>query len=276
MPRSRRTPGGSKLGFDPLNPSRPDVDPDKWMRDLLTEYLGQIESRIGTRFARTQGRLRKPVGCGAFGCVFLLEDGRVFKLTQDDAEGAYSLFVQRAQQAGTRCGKTPMISVTAEVFDVFVFPKKKRTEHGLVKVYGIVREQVGESNWRLSREMRQGLTNYTNGWDLYCQNPSQSEPVLATMGGALARLALMALESSSDPHAKKIADFLTWAWDRKMPFMDLHPDNVARRLESGPDGSAMVKNQVILFDYGGSVMEDERGRCLFPPFLKFEREISTL
>lgn len=193
----------------------------------------------------------EPLGCGAFGCVFELEDGRVFKVTSDDTEGAYSRWIQQLQQQGVRTRVGPVLAVTARVDDVFRFPRRKRLYGDLVHLYGVIRERVGPGGEGLPKVLSQAVDLYTDGWDTYCGADvgAVEEKGNRFIGVALARLGLEKVRATG-VEGRRLYEMLTYAWRRGVPIMDIHRHNLARRLHGGPGGAK--RGQIVLFDYGGS------------------------
>jgi hypothetical protein len=244
-----RTREGERVRFRVI--SGEPSDPEGWLRETLALNLEKIEARIGTRLVRSGGVISRPLGCGAFGCVFRLEDGRVFKITSDDSEGAYSLWIYRLQQAKARTKVGPVLAVTARVDDVFRFPRRKRVDGQLAVIYGIVREQVGSASHAIPRPLRKGVDLYTDGWDTFGTSDAldPAEKGARFLGVAIARLGLEKIKSAGI-EGRRLYEFLVYAWQRGIPIMDIHTYNLARRITSGPGGAHA--GQIVLFDYGGS------------------------
>ena len=90
------------------------VYPSAKIRRAIAPNLNEIESYIGTRFTRTKGRIVAPIGAGAWGVVFKLEDGTCLKVSTDPVEGANALFFMKAQ------AKQPsLLDGTAKIYNVF-------------------------------------------------------------------------------------------------------------------------------------------------------------
>jgi hypothetical protein len=250
-----RTPGRRPLFFDPVNPAEPEEHgPEAWVREVVARYLHDIERRIGTRLKRQGRTLEAPLGCGAFGCVFRLEDedDRVFKVTWDESEGPYTRWIQSLQQGDVRTRLGPILTVTARVDDVFRFPRRRRFYNTLQPVYGIVRERVGEGGARIPKRLAEAVNLYTNAWNEYigadALDPSHRTPRFQSM--QVARLVLSDNIRGAGKTGQRLFELLRYAWKRGVPLMDLHSQNLARRIKSGPGGAKT--GQVVIFDIGGS------------------------
>lgn len=243
-----RTPGGRRLRFGVVDDD-PD-EPQAWVRQLVARYLHEIEQRAKTKIVRRAGVVMEPLGCGAFGCVFELEDGRVLKITSDETEGAYSRWVQQLQSRRVRTRIGPVLAVTARVDDVFRFPRRKRLYGLLTPLYGIIRERVGPAGVRLPKRLRQAVDLYTDGWDTYCTTDVLDPDQVGgrTIGVAIARLGLETVRGAGI-EGRRLHQFLTYAWQRGVPIMDIHSHNLARRVQAGVGGAKV--GQIVLFDYGG-------------------------
>jgi hypothetical protein len=261
--------------FDELRGADPGTEPDNWLRQILAAYLPEIERRLGTRMTRVRGRIRQPLGCGAFGCVFLLDDGRVLKISHDDAEGAYSLFIQKMQRSGAKAGSLPVLAVTARVDDVFRFPTRKRVDGYMQTIYGIVREQVGPSDQELPPAFRQAAEVYTDGWDVFCS--ADGENTRRFIGGQMARVGLQRMKALGG-YSAQIGAFLELCWRSGMPLMDVHVDNLARRVERGRLSEGTRRGQIVLFDFGGATSYDPgpRDPCVFARMQDLENEVPAL
>ena len=243
-PYRRRTPGRRWLRFERGAEDPRDPTPPQWVRGLIAEHYAALEARIGVSLTGAGRTVRAPLGCGSYGCVFDLGDGRAFKVTSDMSEGPMSLYVRRLQQQGARTRAGPVSDVTTRIDDVFQFPGKVRVP-GMraATIYGIVRERAGEVGAGLTPKLMRAAELYTNGWDLFQGADVEGGRVI---GAAMARAGLGAVRRAG-PQGRRLAGLMELAWDEGIPLMDLHPGNLAIR-EGG---------QVVVFDFGGS--ED----CLF-------------
>jgi len=243
-PYRRRTPGRRWLLFERGAQDPRDPTPPQWVRGLIARHYSALEARIGAPLVDEDRTVRAPLGCGSYGCVFDLGDGRAFKVTSDVSEGPMSLYVRRLQQRNAQTRAGPVSDVTTRIDDVFRFPGVVRVPgmHAAT-IYGIVRERAGEVGVGLTPKLLRAAEIYTSGWDLFIGSDVEGGRVI---GAAMARAGLGAVRRAG-PQGRRLAGLMELAWDEGIPLMDLHPGNLATR-EGG---------QVVVFDFGGS--ED----CLF-------------
>jgi len=250
-PYRHRTPGRGWMRFAPLADKRGNEQPMRWLRRMVASSYAQIEGRVGARILGEGRVFREPLGCGMYGCVFELSDGRVLKVTSDASEGPMTLFIKRLQDEGARTKIGPVIAVTARIDDVFVFPDKALAHGKTTAVYGIVRERTGPCCEDLPDDLAfpEGLTDgvnvYTDGWDAYCEAEVEGSRLLGT---AIARAGLSAL-TRAGIEAKRLSALLELTWEAGLPLMDVHCNNLARRIISGRQ---MKVGQILVFDFGGS------------------------
>ena len=235
------------------------MDPGSaWVYRAVARNLAALE-RLGAPFYRDHaGRIAGPLGCGSFGCVFLLEDGRVLKITSDDAEGPCSYEIMLLQRDRATFGPRgfPVVRVTALIDAVARLPSKMRVDGYMMTIYAVVREQVGPSGFMVPKAFSVAADRYTDGWDYYCNSDSSGGRII---GAALARAGLKRIRQSG-LFGSRMGNFLDFMWRRGRPLMDPHSGNLARRLDDNIAGG--VKGDVVLFDFGSS--EDCQVECSFP------------
>lgn len=253
-----------------------------WIRTTLARNLAAVERRIGTRLRRveTEGGLAPvqaldvPLGCGGYGCVFALEDGRALKVTADESEGPLTLYVKSLQESGARTQEGPVLAATARFDDVFRFPRRVRAGGVLTPVYGIVREQLGRVGEGASTSVEDAVDLYTEGWDAFCEAQEEGGGFI---GVAVARVALRRLRAAGRP-GRRLAALLEYAWDDGVPLMDVHSGNLAVRQANGRGGAR--RGQLVVFDLGATeaCAWPRRGElpAELPPDLDYEDRLEAL
>lgn len=253
QPYRHRSPGKRWLQFERATDDDPkDEQPMRWLRRVIASSYVRLEEHMGTRIVREERMMGAPLGCGLFGCVFDLEDGRVLKITSDQSEGPMTWYVKGLQERKARTSVGPVLSTTARIDDVFAFPDKVVALGRSSTIYGIVRERTGPGGTGLDHSLVTAANAYTDGWDAYCEAEIHGARII---GAAIARAGIEALRESN-VEGKRLAGFLELAWASGIPFMDIHAHNLALREQSGP--SPMRRDQVVIFDFGGSV------ECMLP------------
>lgn len=224
-------------------------EPFEWLRKLLARYFHRVEDHIGAQIARRQEprTVYRPLGCGAFGCVFALSDGRVLKITSDENEGPLTERIHRLQRRSALSGRWPIMASTARVDTVFRFPQRVRCDpdEDPQWIYGIVRERVDEAADDIPEDLASAMDLYTYGWETYCMD---DEPGGRLIGSMIARAAIPKVYRSGGVYGKRIAALLRSLWNEGGPLMDVHRYNLARRLESGVGGARI--GDVVIFDFG--------------------------
>lgn len=222
-----------------------EVVPPLWLRRAVVAELGGLEARFGP-IVRTEQVINAPLGCGSFGCVFALADGRVLKVTSDEDEGPASERIRQLQVARHEIDGRSILAGTAKIDAVFRFRTKHRVYGEPGPIYGIVRERVGEAGEDIPLELGNALDFYTDGWDAWAAAEGEPGQVL---GVAMARAGLAFLDAGG-AEQRWMGALLAALWRDGYPLMDSHQCNVARRLASvGPGSEA---GQVVIFDFGGS------------------------
>ena len=232
-------------------------DPEAWLRLAVAKNLENIEDRMGTTILREKKIINIPLGCGAYGCVFQLADGRVLKVTSDEAEGPLSYWIMGLQKKGQKIKGFHILEMTSKIDDVFAFPNRVKLYGENSPVYGIVREEVAPPEVRIPEKLMDAVDFYTDGWDSYCQTDERGGRVI---GVAVARLGLKKIRRSGT-HGRAMASLLEYCWDLQIPLMDVHGRNLARRIYDGRSKYAK-KGQIVIFDFGGTE------RCSMGPVVK--------
>ncbi|MAG25772.1 hypothetical protein CMI47_09360 [Candidatus Pacearchaeota archaeon] len=244
-PHRHRTAKGKPILFARAPEERD--DPEVWLRLAVAKNLDKIEDRIGTTILREHRTITAPLGCGAFGCVFRLADGRVLKVTSDEAEGPLSFWVLRMQRKRKVIKGHPIISMTAKMHDVFLFPKKVQLYGEWAPVYGIVREEVDDPEVDVPQLLLDAVDFYTDGWDSYCQAMEDGGRII---GAAIARQGLRKIRRAGRD-GRAMAALLEYCWARGIPLMDVHGRNLATRLHGGRSKHHR-RGQIVIFDFGGT------------------------
>ena len=259
--RKAKLADGSMIGFtvDTIHKStnrRTKIKeyPNKKMRDAIAKNLHKIEKRLGIKLLRTnKGDIAQPEGSGYFGTAFLLEDGKIFKVSLDETEGGSSLFWMESQKKNSR-----LLAGSAKVFDVFQFKERKDT------FYCSVREYVGIDY--IPPSIRLYLGKYVQEFHGFCMGPDEDD---ASFSLERSKIAIEQLKKT----APGIAYCLQWAWDKGLPMLDPTENNVGIRVSNLKVGSSRKKYKSakvgdwVVFDFGGLSFEcfefvnkDSRGR----------------
>jgi len=228
-----------------------------WVYRSVARNIDLLRAAIGCGLSTTNGIVDHVLGSGSFGSVFLLEDGRVLKVTRDDSEGPCTLAVMKLQRSGVTFGrKMPVIRVTAGIDLVFRFPKRARVDGVNTAVYGVVRELVGPPGLYVPDSFSDAVDVYTDGWDYYCDTDTAGGRII---GSALSRSGLKRIKASGR-FGSRMGAFLDFMWSHGRPLMDPHSGNLARRLDDTDNGGK--RGDVVLFDLGAS--EDIPSGCVMP------------
>ena len=255
LPFRHRTQNGRPILFA-RSPDGRD-EPEIWLRLAVAKNLEKLEDRMGTTIIRENRTVNPPLGCGAYGCVFQLADGRVLKVTSDEAEGPLTHWIMGLQRKSQRIKGFHIIEMTTKIDDVFVFPKKVQLYGENSPVYGIVREEVDPPKVGIPQALMDAVDFYTDGWDGYCQTEERGGRVI---GVSIARLGLKKIRRSGAP-GKAMASLLEYCWDLGIPLMDVHGQNLARRITGGRS-KYRKPGQIVIFDFGGTE------RCSMGPVVK--------
>lgn len=95
-----------------------------------------MAARLGLSLARY-------IDAGSHGCVYLLDDGRILKVTASEGEAARSLLLMEAQSEGRGCPGFPRI-------DRVVAMRPTSDDGGETACFGIVREEAADlpTGWK--------------------------------------------------------------------------------------------------------------------------------
>jgi len=249
-PFVHRTPGKKRIAYQRTEPGSD--EPPRWLRSLLSRHLARIEERIGTRIVRSDAprMIYKPLGCGMFGCVFGLEDGRVLKITSEEIEGPLSERIRRLQTHGDKAQRWPVLASTARIDAVYRFPERARCDitEDWQEIYLIVRERVGDAGEDIPEDLARALDEHTAGWETYSFAEEDDEEAGRLLGSMMARVTLPSIYRAGGVDGKRIAALLRLLWRQGGPLMDVHRYNFARRLMDGSGGAKV--GQIVCFDFG--------------------------
>jgi len=237
-----RGPEGPIL-FHPLARDE-ELLPPLWLRRALVADLGAIERRFSP-ITRTERVIDAPLGCGAFGCVFALADGRVLKVTSDHDEGPATERIRLLQSTGRKIESRSILAATARIDAVFRLKHDYRVDTERSPLYGIVRERVGDAGEDIPMALANDLDFYTDGWDAWGE---AEEGPGRLLGVTMARVGLSFLRDGA-AEQRWMGALLAALWRDGYPLMDAHRCNVARRLARV--GAGTRAGQIVFFDFGG-------------------------
>ena len=121
----------------------PTASKSRWIAPYLRTHLDAIEGGLGVSLARTpSGNLIGALGYGEFGVALATDDGRVVKLTTDDAEPVFGREIYALQH-----GSDPVLRAAARASVVLIdtivrLPGAVRHQGCEVPVFAILRENV--------------------------------------------------------------------------------------------------------------------------------------
>jgi len=223
-----------------------------WVRRMLGRYIDTIEQQMGVRFLRKKGDLIL-LGCGVYGCVIALEDvTRVFKITSDEEEGPLTAWVQQLQRDGASPGGVPILQTTTKIDRVFRFPEKVKLRGYDNTIFGIVREGI-DPHQRIPKQVAEVLDSCVDGWEMACISRLESKQMLGRlMASSAVRTMVKGLFGEQ---ARRLGAHLKWFQTTGTPFMDIHRDNVAFRIND--EGPGTEAGQIVMFDFGASQLCDK-------------------
>lgn len=228
------------------------VVPD-FVRKTLAPVLDRVEKAIGHRLVRIKpDRIKAPLGCGSYGCVFELGDPTlVLKVSDDKLEGPYSLYMKDLQDKGTMTPEGPIVACTVRVHGVWSLPTEGTTFAWKTMWVILLERVVPSHDCEISPALESAADLYTDGWekidkvktfdfdDLYRRK-------MVSEGEKDIEAGLVAMRRTKD--GKAIAAFLDAVKRDGAPLTDMHRDNLCRRLAAVPGGGE--PGQVVVVDYG--------------------------
>lgn len=229
----------------------------RWVAPFLKKHLALLEAGLGVTIQRTPtGNLFAPLGYGKFGVVLATHDGRVVKVTTDNAEPVVGIEIQAMQRSADSAVRDPALAAVTRIDRIVRFPGRARHEGCDVEVYAILREGVtpsSEEDTSVPKPIRDAISAHWDGWETWFILDKQkkktaqerSEVAMAVLDG------WEALES--EPGLAAFAAVQRRLWNLGIPHMDVHMENLGWRevTESGSRGPA--QRELVLFDLGGSL-----------------------
>lgn len=211
---------------------------------MLAEHLEVIERAMGVRLARSpSGNLMAPLGSGKFGTVFLTEDGRVVKITTDDAEPVMATVLHEMQNDARPWIREPAEAAVVRIDRILRLPVKIKQYGSLVPVWAILREDVTPvgRNMLLPGDAIIALNDHFDGWVRWFNAKDRPDRMRASVVAVIK--GWRSLES-----CESLADFVAVQrrlWNMGIPLMDTHSGNFGwRKTDHGL--------QPVVFDLGGS------------------------
>lgn len=229
----------------------------RWVAPFLKKYLSLLEAGLGVMIQRTPtGNLFAPLGFGKFGVVLATHDGRVVKITTDNAEPVVGIEIQAMQRSADPAIRDPAIAAVTRIDRIVRFPGRARHEGCDVEVYAILREGVtpsSEKDMNVPKPVLEAINAHWDGWESwFILDKKKKKTALERSEVAMAVLdGWEALES--EPSLAAFAAVQRRLWNLGIPHMDVHMENLGWRevVETGPRGSVQ-RNELVLFDLGGS------------------------
>jgi len=221
----------------------------RWVAPYLRRYLATIEEALGVRFQRTpSGNLIGALGYGEFGVALATDDGRVVKVTTDDAEPGFGQEIY-ALQHGSDLALRAAARASVVLIDTIVrLPGSVRHQGCEVPVFAILREDVmpvSDAD-NVSPSVKAALNAHFDGWAAWFDLSKKSRKTPQMRSNVYMEIldGWEALES--EPALEAFTQVQRYLWNLGIPYMDSHRHNFGWR--STPNGP-----QLVLFDLGGSV-----------------------
>lgn len=256
-------PGGKEPGAQ-AGPQRvapftlkghPTSEHTRWVAPFLKKHLALLEAGLGVQLQRTPtGNLFAPLGHGKFGVVLATHDGRVVKITTDDADPVVGLEIQAMQRSSDPAIRDPALAAVTRIDRIVRFPGKARNEGCDVDVYAILREGVmpsSEKDESVPRAVRDAINAHWDGWEQWFILEKKKKKT-AQDRADVAMAVLDGWEAlDGEPRLADLAIVQRRLWNLGIPHMDIHMENLGwREVPGGPDEKPY--SLLVLFDLGGS------------------------
>jgi len=230
----------------------------RWVAPFLKKNLSLLEAGLGVTIQRTPtGNLFAPLGHGKFGVVLATHDGRVVKITTDNAEPVVGIEVQAMQQSSDPAIRDPALAAVVRIDRIVRFPGTARHDGCDVEVYAILRDGVTPSHEKdksVPKSVREAINAHWDGWEQWfiCDKKKRktaqdrADVAMAVLDG------WEALEG--EPRLADLASVQRRLWNLGIPHMDIHMENLgwrefpADQLKQGDKPYSLL----MLFDLGGS------------------------
>lgn len=260
---SRKSAGRSTRQAEPRRVApftlkgHPTSNNTRWVAPFLKKHLSLLEAGLGVTIQRTPtGNLFAPLGYGKFGVVLATHDGRVVKVTTDNAEPVVGIEIQAMQRSADPAIRDPALAAVTRIDRIVRFPGWARHEGCDVEVYAILREGVtpsSEKDTSVPRPIRDAINAHWDGWETWFILDKQKKKTAAERS-EVAMAVLDGWEAlESEPSLASFVAVQRRLWNLGIPHMDVHMENLGWRevTESGPRGPA--QRELVLFDLGGSL-----------------------
>lgn len=218
----------------------------RWVAPYLRQHLGTLEAGLGVSLARTpNGNLIPALGAGEFGAAFLASDGRVVKITTDDAEPVFGLEVRELQMGSDRVLRDAARTSVVLLDAIVQLPGKVRHQGHDVPVYALLRESVTpvSDDADVPRSVKDALNAHFDGWSEWFDHRNARSPKVRFQMACEVIDGWEALQS--EPQLAAFSVLQRHLWNKGIPYMDSHRHNFGWRETSR--GA-----QLVLFDLGGS------------------------
>lgn len=226
----------------------PTASKSRWIAPYLRTHLDAIEGGLGVSLARTPaGNLVPPLGYGEFGVALATDDGRVVKLTTDDAEPVIGSELQRLQNGSDPELRAASRAAFVVVEKIVKLPGKVRHQGHDVPVFAILREDVMPVSdaANVPPSVKEALNAHFDGWAAWF-DLDKKRTKTPQMRLDVSMQILDGWDAlDSEPDLAAFALVQRFFWNLGIPLMDTHRHNFGWRATT--HGS-----QLVLFDLGGS------------------------
>jgi len=175
------------------------------------------------------------LGCGTYGCAFLLEGGKILKITSDAEEAGIAYLFKKSQKKHV---SIPLID------EVFKFPVKCEYFRRQGSFWGIVREELQDVPWKDDRDALEGIINELDDMIKVTQDVDLIQEFIEETAEELD------LPKSDVNYLQQISQFLFWSIGENLTLDDMIPENWGLRGETVVirDASSMPNETLLLHD----------------------------
>ena len=231
----------------------------RWVAPFLKKNLALLEASLGVTIQRTpSGNLFAPLGYGKFGVALATTDGRVVKVTTDNAEPVVGLEIQAMQHASDPEIRKAALAAVVRIDRIVRFPGKSRHEGYEVEVYAILRDGLtpsSEKDKSVPKSVLQAINAHWDGWETWFILDRKKKKTAQDR----AEVAMAVLDGwealDGEPQLASLATVQRQLWNLGIPHMDIHMENLGWREIMEPEargGRIVQRNELVLFDLGGS------------------------
>ena len=230
--------------------AQPSAAKARWIAPFLRKNLDALEEALKVTLARsTSGNLLAPLGYGEFGAAFATDDGRVVKITTDDAEPVIGHELLRLQhgeegaelQRAARGGFTRLDRIVQ-------MPGKVRHQGHDVPVFALLREDVMPvmSDREVPSPILDALNAHFDGWAAWFDLDKKRTKTAAMKLDTSMQILDGWDAVDSEPALEDFARVQRYLWNLGIPLMDTYAKNFGWR-------QTATASKLVLFDLGGSL-----------------------